>query len=271
LGRIFTEAKRRTALKSLRPYVDEYRLKIDGVCLWAPYYVQAGERLRGVPAPFRGKGTPGQMVGAFKAYLGRSSQRIASADDAYRIMRQIGLGVDCSGFVYQVLDRYLTVARGYPGLRHHLVVHQDEIEEALSHHPERAQELPVDPATRTVLLDGTCRIWKKNPRMITHVRRLCDPLTSVRIETAAAWRAGDMIALSGEYGDHVAIVVERTAHTVVYAESRDRPDGMGGVGYGVMRLLDLSQGLEAQEWPDREFYHPENGQDGVWRLKVLNY
>jgi hypothetical protein len=257
--------------------VGQYKLKLDGVEFWAPYWVNSRELMLAavdtwVVGPYKGKGTPGQLTASLRNHLKKDDKHPVAADVYRQAMRGYGLGIDCSGFIYFVLDGYLR-SLGKPGLRHHLIIPKQDILEAYDAKSSwrrylKREEIEAQP--ELITLDWICTRVKKDPRMITNVARLVHPKTAHRIMHTAAIQPGDMIKMtSDEFGDHIGIVVSCDESEIVYAESTEPADALGGVGYNRISITSSGKPLEDQRWEQPRSYKPGKGNDGVWRLNVL--
>jgi hypothetical protein len=251
----------------VRRLSQRYELEIAGVRCWTPYWINWDEPPYFKDAPYRGKGTPQQITTTACQLLATSEQQPRTPEAMRGWMRQQGLGIDCSGFAYHVLNAYLR-QRLNVTLAAHLRVYQADICAALKRHPDRA-----DPGLGRALpwlrLEQVCQVWRKEPAMLTDVRRLTDPTVAHPVERADQVQPGDLIKLTSRYGDHIAIVCGRTADTIEYASSEDEPDGLGGIRCRQIQIGSPREGLEAQQWEQAHIYNPGQNNDGAWRLPVL--
>src|SRR5689334_13622892 len=118
---------------------DEYiHLKIAGKTINVPYSISKEGEKRAIGelssagvtdrfANFGGKGTPRQVRELVVNAAKRENFDLqkASAEQVIQFMIKEGIGVDCSGFVYYILDQYLkkekhktldTIILRYPGI-----------------------------------------------------------------------------------------------------------------------------------------------------------
>jgi hypothetical protein len=255
-----------TPASSLQQAVNQYRLHVSGVDFWTPYWINLEVGPYYLNAPLRGKGSPIELAGELKHIIASGADSPKTPEGMRQLMREHGLGVDCSGFVYHVLAAWL--ARFHIRLSQHLLVDRDDIVEAISHHPERAGLLP-DPMPPVVSLDEVCRAWSKNPAHITNVARLVHTGAVIGVPRAGSMRPGDMIKTTTGFGDHLGIVTSVTPHVVTYYSSDDRPGELGGVSRHTITVTNPKLGLEDQMWDQASNYHPGSNRDGVWRLNVL--
>ncbi len=93
-------------LRTIRDFATEYKLDLGGVKVWAPYWINWDEPPYWKNAPYRGKGGAAQIQTVARRYLARLPQQSSDPEEIRVLLKQAGLGVDCSGFVYQVLNRF---------------------------------------------------------------------------------------------------------------------------------------------------------------------
>lgn len=257
----------------LRYYIDRYRLTLNGLHVWAPYWLNSATEPFRLETPLRGKGSALELGRAARAAARQEVSRPASAEDWRLLMRRHGLGIDCSGFVYHVLQEWLAAEYGIE-LDEELVVSEEEIRERNLRLPELLErwrhgggaELSGD-----VSLAQACRLWRFDAASIVNVRRLTHPAVAVRIAEAGLARPGDLIRTSHGQTDHVGIVLRIQPGVIVYADSARSAAGLGGVQQRYIAVDRPAGGLEDQSWSQNRYYHPhETGsQDGIWRLRKL--
>lgn len=249
-----------------------YQLKVDGIPgrVFTPYWINWDQPPYRLDAPLRGKGTPEELSAKITAHLGTISHYGWSPSAVRHTMRQLGLGVDCSGFAYYVLDQYL---RGHDlgGLAHQLLIYRSEIEAAMERHPDRAFfDGDISSLPEWLPLSAVCELWNKQPVMITSVRRLTDPRVCRSIPTVDQMRAGDLIKMTNRNGDHVAVVSAVSPAFIDYVASEDEVGGIGGIQTHRIKLQRPKSALELQDWDQSRLYAPGETGDGVWRLGILD-
>jgi hypothetical protein len=252
----------------LSEIIHQYVLKVGDLSVPVPYWINWNDPPYFLDAPYRGKGSPGQLRRALERVLAAEPMQPTTVEGVRQLMRRHGLGVDCSGLAYHVLSRYLR----YRGriLSEGLVVHRAELEAALERHPERRSSLDAGPLPETMTLAEVCRRWRKAPVMITSVRRLVDSATATVVPTAGEVRAGDLIKMTSAAGDHIAVVVAVRLGEIEYAASEDSATGLGGLRHHLITVAAPGQGLEHQEWDQHDLYQPTAHGDSVWRLNILS-
>jgi hypothetical protein len=263
----------------IRSLVDSYRLEVDGVAFWVPYWVNNPKLMGNATAPgvrgaFKGKGTPGQLVLSLQRVLAGGEHHPRTADGYRELMRSRGLGIDCSGFIYHVLDGWLR-ARGQGSLSSRLVTDREAVLEALRQRPSwqhrGVSEAEIHSWPHWVPLQLVYQRFHKSPRMLTAVATLVHPQVVEAVAAARDILPGDMIKFtSKQWGDHIALVVEQRSNELVIAESTEPADRLGGVTYSRVKITDPQRGLEYQGWERAASYDPGGAtRDGVWRLKGL--
>lgn len=213
---------------SLRRIVEEYRLEHNGHKFWAPYAINEP----GVPeGPYRGKGRPDEIKAELAKILRSYKDPLKNGEEVRYLMFRNNLGIDCSGFVFYVLDSYLQQASKQP-LANYLFAAKAEILEAFNKESWQqkgaltAEEISSMP--EYVPLAQVCERASKDPIQITNVARLCSEQASEKVDPQAV-QPGDMVKVNGKYGDHIWLVIEVTKESVVTAESKFDPIGPGGI------------------------------------------
>ncbi len=206
-------------------------LLIGGKEIACPYW--RNRLILGLTGPFGGKGRPEQIVEATKeaAQEAKVNLQSMSEKEVLAFMKRKKIGVDCSGFVFWLLDA-LVKERGGRGM---------------------ADLIPRPPGTLAQRQASADKLTSRN--------------LTVPVEKVSEVRVGDTIRLDG--GKHIAIVlkVERekgAVKTIEYAHSSERT-AIEGVHQGRIKIRDSSQSLAAQEWEEKLPYLPG---DGLKRLKI---
>jgi hypothetical protein len=259
-----TQTKRDALM--LHTLVNEYRLTVRGVTFWTPYWINLDKPPFFKGAPHLGKGTPAEIKQDTSEAIKSEPTPPITPQGMRELMTARGIGVDCSAFVYNVLDGWFDW-RGLGPLSDYLVVRRDEVLGFWVAHPEAQGSASEASLPEFTKLTTVCREWDRTPRRITNVERLCHPQTANRIERLDRMRPGDMIRLTGPAGDHVGIIVEVLRDRLIWAHSGIT---LNGVAYEEIRWAKPEADLDEQIWPREVTYQPSNGLDGVWRLKVLD-
>jgi len=248
---------------NLRQIAEEYiNFEVLGKRFSVPYAIShnptpayAGEGRTSAHANYGGKGTPAEIRQTLirVAKQSKFSLDTSSADQIRDFMVKHGIGVDCSGFVYNVLDEYLR-ASGQPGLA------------------GRIRRFPGLKGRADSLLFRSRAVRRASASTLT------SDLNTTHIEKAAEIKPGDMLRLTHASwaGNHIAIVVEVTPKLITYAHSSVYTP-VTGTHFGQIKIVDKSLGLEKQRWLEQTSDGKNYGQDAfvpargdaVRRLKSL--
>jgi hypothetical protein len=246
----------------LTDFVEQYNLRSSLGKIWTPYWINSDEPPFWLDAPYVGKATPTEL----ERELDRLSRQAGGTTDLRQLMRSQGLGVDCSGFVYYVMSRWLE-QQGIV-LADQLLVDRAEILDRHKRRPELAEDWPEIPAQ--IALGEACRRWQKDPAKITNVARLTDERVVELIAQARSVRPGDFIRMSHDGSDHIGVVIWVEAGLIRYADSAHEPPGLGGVRIRDIVVRRSDKGLDEQDWEQKRLYHPgSRSRDGAWRLRVM--
>jgi len=246
---------------------DEYvHFEIEGKIISVPYSISKEGKKRAIGelssagvtgrfANFGGKGSPQQIKQLVLGAAKKESFFIkkATEEEFLKFMIDHGIGVDCSGFVYNILDQYLrttkkisldTIILRYPGIF-------GKIERFL---------------------------LQKNRIRRSSAATLTSDLNTVKIVKVKDIKPGDMLRLthSDWTGKHIAIIVEINKDYILYAMTSQYTKTQGA-RFGKIIILDKNKGLEAQKWSEstkkgenygKDAFAPSRG-DSVRRLKCL--
>jgi len=247
---------------------DEYiHFEIAGKIINVPYTISKEGEKRAIGelssagvtdrfANYGGKGTPSQIrelviKAAKKEHVNLQK---AKPDEIIHFMIGQGIGVDCSGFVYYVLDQYLrkekkrsldTLILRYPGI--------------------------LGKIERLVL--------QKNRVRRSSAATLTSHLNTITIDKVKDMKPGDMIRLTHAdwKGKHIIIIVDLDEKCITYAMTSQYTKTQGA-RFGQIRIKDKNKGLEAQEWLEetkkgknygKDAFDPQRG-DSVKRLRFLS-
>lgn len=232
--------------------IDRFQLSFTGGKVWAPYWInEPGVR----SGPHNGKGSPEQLQAELDEILKVYRPTPKNAEEAQYLMLRNGLGVDCSGFVFHVLDHSM---RGeFGNLADHLYFTAEEVRE-LSQDPVEAD------GKSSYSLKEVCDSTNREPAWIVNVQRLINPMNSIEIGSVGEMREGDMVYMIREpQGDHIGVVSAIDDATVTFASSDFDPVGPGGIRFHTHRIIDVERGLGGQDWSLNIDFK------SVHRLKVL--
>jgi len=175
---------------------------------------------------YAGKGTPEQIK---KSLLIAAKKRNfdldkASAERIAEFMEKEGIGIDCSGYVYNILNAYLKKAKGvflgqnilrYPGLL-------GKIERFL--------------------------LQKNRVRRVSGTT-LTSNLNTIKIYKVKDILPGDMLRLTHTHwsGKHPALILNLTKDEILYTHCSEYSQKQGP-HLAKIKILDPEKGLEFQDW-----------------------
>jgi len=173
------------------------------------------KKLRRIQGPFGGKGTPSQIR---RATLRKAEQtgvdlRKLTPAQIRAFMRQKRIGLDCSGFAFQILN---FLRPGFwAGLR----------------------KAP-----------GT----SNNPIIRFSAKALTSKENTIAVEKTVNIRPGDMIPMSffGKGIDHLLVVVENNGREIVYAHSSSRTTN-NGPHLGKIKITNPKLKIKSQKWLEK--------------------
>lgn len=215
-------------------------LPLGGKEIVCPYWMN--NLKEGIFGPYGGKGTPEQIVEATETEAKKAGLNLNKMreEEILAFMKNKKLGVDCSGFVFWMLDA-LDKEKGGNGIA-------DDF-------------LSTDP-----LLPS-----RANVVMLTNE----EVVLAVELKDI---QVGDMIRLNK--GKHIAIIMRVVrdlgkVREIEYAHSSARTK-ISGVHNAKIKITNQNKGLEAQKWNElasgvknyeEAYFFPDIG-DGVKRLKT---
>jgi hypothetical protein len=167
-----------------------------------------------IQGPYGGKGSPAQIRKATLERAKKSSLNLKklSSSQIRRFMRQKKIGLDCSGFAFQILD-FL-----FPGFWKGL---------------KKAPGKSVNPIRR---FNAYALTSKEN---------------SVAVKKIKDIKVGDLVPLSWQGKvDHVLTVVKVTDKLITYAHSSQKTK-ITGPHLGKIKIIDPKKGLNKQVWLER--------------------
>ncbi len=231
-------------------------LELGGKCVPCPYWINqsAINPFLWFNPAFSGKGTPAEITAATiklanHHHLDLNSSTIGSI---LRFIQRHNLGVDCSGFAYQLLNAFDLTASG-TGL---------------------ASRLTRTPTWHPFGKFRDIR-FKINAAYLTGLQN------AFPISEFKDIRPGDMIRCKGDNGTgkHIMIILQSTPKHLIYAHSSHLFTKIKGVHLQQITITHPNLTLDHQQWHEPtitgESYgflkiHPSEG-DGLFRLKIWNY
>src|SRR3989344_3150686 len=260
--------------ESISVGIDQFKLEVVQAEVFPVYWINTPDYAAGFRAA---KATPEEM----QAEVDRIVQHCESVDEninvrdagsARNFLYRNQIGLDCSAFVYHLVDRVL-LADGRESLQHSLFVPRNSVISAASKdswHDEHeltrseAAELP-----EMVPLDWVCDTFKKEPVFQTNVARLCSAESSDGIEDLRSVVPGDLVYMtkSGK-SKHVAIVTQVDGNEWEVWDSYREDDGYGGIMPHRVQITDPNAVLQDQKWTN--FDKSRYDEFSVRRLKALS-
>lgn len=230
--------------KALQNLFYQYtHLPIGGKEIVCPYWMNNLEK--GIYGPIGGKGTPKQIedVTAAEAEKEKIDLSKMNAEKIVLFMRMKRIGVDCSGFVFWMLNA-LDLEKGGNGIG-------DDI-----------------PGNRGKVVE-----YRANARILT------DDKVSFPVNSVSEIKPGDIIRM--RRGKHVAVILsifyeKDKIFKLEYAHSSGNVHTkLSGVHKAEINIIDQDRGLELQEWLEEvnqgkkynQFLFPQEA-DGVKRLNI---
>ena len=222
-------------------------LNIGSNTILCPYFNNRRSGIRGALAVLIGKGTPEQIEEEALLFALREKVDLdsLSAEELKKFLLDHNLGIDCSGFVYHVLDRELA------GIKKHLK------------HPWIKNPLRK--------LIAKLRIVEN-----TGVSTFNNDINTIEVKLSDV-KPGDLIIMmnTGLKNDlhHILVVHEVSENLIKYSHSfQFTTDGKYGHGIkqGEIKIIDSKKGLLDQEWNEIETHnHAKMAQKlKIGRLKI---
>jgi hypothetical protein len=157
--------------------------------------------------------------------------------EIYSFQKKNKIGIDCSGLVYNLLDKYDRILGG-EGI-----------------------------FNKTIGTDS-----KRGARRLS-ANMLTNSLNSISINDFNDIKTGDMIRM--DEGRHVIFIIEKLKDIIFYIHSSERSK-QRGVHFGTIDIIDYSKDLSHQKWSDttslgieyNKLFNSQKG-DGIFRLKCF--
>jgi hypothetical protein len=113
-----TKKLSKTTFKVIKDFKN---LKIGGTSLVCPYFINKGQRIRAGLKVLIGKGSPQDITEEAKMLAMREKVNLAQLNkqEIAEFLNNHNLGIDCSGFVYYILDTELKQKK-FKGLKPHI-------------------------------------------------------------------------------------------------------------------------------------------------------
>lgn len=220
----------------LEQFLDQFfNFEVAGKKVTLPYW--RNDLGKGISGPCGGKGTPSQIHEAVLQAAASARRDVAqmSGEQIYALMRENRIGLDCSGFAYQILD-FLDQQHGGDGIA-------DKVQGVRGR--------------------GVGR---------TNADALTNEVNTVPVPDLTQARVGDLIRLAG--GGHVVVITQVDKKLITYAHISQKTQAEGP-HLSRIEIVEPEAGLEGQRWLEMAKDGTNYGNkcfsvtkgDGVRRLK----
>ena len=261
--------------QSLDKHINEFHIRLsNGLEFWAPYIRNDNHSEMGKNSPHGvGKSSPEDISGAAEYIISlfpdidAESLRRKLIDGSLPEKNYNHKGIECSGFVYHVMDRTyrdclnkelvddLSVPKSHVlngGLKF------NEWKAAHQLTQEEIEEMPEDVPMRWVV-----DTFKRKPQNLCRVPGLASDYSSILVDPVDV-RIGDLVhmQIAGESIPHITIITEISSDSMTMAHSaRLNPEDAGGVSLETVPVIEGLADLSKLRTP-RQFL-------GYRRLKSL--
>ena len=221
---------------SLKKFLEQFlNFKVVGKKVVIPYW--KNDLKKSIFGPFGGKGTPEQIKQAVTEAALKVNLNLEnlSPNEIHMLMKQNKIGLDCSGFAYQILN-FLGKEKYGEG---------------------------IENKVKGVNGQG---ITKTNADALANIEN------TIIVKDLKEVQVGDLLRFSG--GRHIAVIVEKTPQNIIYAHISKRTE-TEGPHLAKIIITNPNLGLEDQEWQEKtkdkfnfgkKNYLPKQG-DSIRRLK----
>jgi len=196
-----------------------FNFKVYGKKVIIPYWMN--KLVKEIYGPYGGKGIPQEILKATieAAKSEKINLRNLSSKEIYAFMKKNRIGLDCSGFAYQILN-FLDHQKGGDGIENSVVG-----------------------------VDGA-GIRK------TDADALTNNINTLSVATYSQIKTGDLLRLDG--GGHVAVIVKNSENEIVYAHISGKTK-IEGPHLGKIKIVQKKKGLEEQTWSELTNFRPNLG------------
>ena len=203
----------------------------------------------------KGKAPIDEIIQEFETKIKQDKQQIAllSPNQIKQMMQSYGIGIDCSGFAYHILNS-LVRQKTKKDLNRFLIRFPGMIG-------------VVDKA-----------MFKNKRYQKISAAVLTSDLNTIKINNTSDIRVGDLIRMThqGYEGKHPLVVVKVTPTSILYAHSSEYVE-TNGVHFGKILIHNVGRNLYQQEWSEKTTAGKNYGKDAfrvdlgdsVRRLKCL--
>lgn len=206
--------------QALAKFLDQFfNFKVFGKKVTIPYWSNKLDKK--IYGPYGGKGTPKEILEATIEASKKENVNLKrmTSGQIYAFMKKNRIGLDCSGFAYQIFD-FLDHQKGGDGIEN-----------------------------SAVGVGGT-GIRK------TDADSLTNNINTLPVATYSQIKTGDLLRLDG--GGHVAVIVKNSPSEIVYAHISGKTK-IEGPHLGKIKIIEKKKGLEEQVWSELTNFHPNLG------------
>ncbi len=232
--------------------INQYKkINIHNKEINTPYYINTKKK-RNELRSLAGKGTPEEIQEETLIFgkLRSIDFENLSEETIREFMMKENIGIDCSGFVSHVLDKWLTKLN-QGGIRKHIKFENISLYRKLV-----VQIRPIENMSVKVLTNSL------NAKKIK--------LEDIKV--------GDVIKSQAvEYGDHIMLVTKleyddaNKLKNITYTHSTPHFGKENGIKEGTIEIKDINKGLESQVWNEEityKGYIKDVDNNGVYRLNI---
>lgn len=271
----------RPSSAEVRAAVDEYLLDVNGVKFWTPYFINtpkakgetSGSNLQGF---MLGKASALDIKGELDHILATQPPEDESPEGYRKLMFENRLGIECSGFLYHVLNGILQdkLANFLTWSREELL---REYDNGTTWHQEELKRKAVEGYPSWIALEQVVKDWGwQSPERVVNIRRIVSIQTCKVFDDVRMIQVGDLIYEIGKDDqiDHAVIVVSVDGNELTCAHSggtHGRPGYYGGVEYLTITITDPSKPIQHQQWSSQFFLDTHTfGATALRRLKAFD-
>lgn len=224
----------------IRDYTD---MDIFGIKIHSPYWMNRLKAGKVVIRGFQnGKGSAGEIKSELSNRIKNNPgyiDIIKSREAISKFARREKIGIDCSGFVYRVLEKIISLEIGNSKI--------SDLSELFPGGINRTD-------SKTLTSTGYAK-------PITRIKDL---------------KIGDMIRIDG--GKHVAVISGIYGKMITYTHSSFLKSAISGVHSSTIKIVNGEKWLDEQFWSEitrtgenfgKKYFNPYKG-DGVFRLKIFS-
>ena len=189
--------------------------------------------------------------------------------------QDLTLGVECSGFIFYILDSYLQDNLKVE-LKTQLLKPRADLLQFADPSGVTKEQLEAEP--EQISLAKIQEFWGNQPVRLAGVTILASPLANRCFAEVDQVRPGDTIYMMGQDGiAHLLIVTAASPEAIEYAHSGgtyDRPGNYGGIQLGRITITDPSLPIDQQIWEGEGQFildHHDFEAQTLRRLNILDH